>query len=645
MNSKPALVNVKELYILLKRLIVVLSLFTILRIIFYFFNLEHYEGMTFSHFLRIMQGGLKFDISAIMFINFLYIFLFLLPFPFKYNRKYQSFLKYLFLIPNSIAVAMNMGDVFYFDFILKRSTVDVFLFAGESNILKLFSLFFIDYWYGVLIGIFLIFLLIFIYNRIKLQKPNFKFGLYYYILGFIILIFSCFLSVMGMRGTFVKSSFPITLGDAGIYVNKTEEMALVLNTPFTILKTLEKTSLKEKKYFNEEELTNIFSPIHIIDTGKSFKEMNVIIILMESFSREYVGSMNTDIDNGNYKGYTPFLDSLAGKSKVFIRAFANGRQSIAALPAVTSSIPSLIQSHVTSPYASNKFYGLGSLLKEKGYHTSFFHGSPKGAIGLEAFMKISGYENLYSMKEYGNDDNFDGSWGIWDEDFFQFFADKLDSFKEPFHSVFFSISSHHPYKIPEKYKGKFKKGMLPIHIPVQYSDMALRKFFNKISEKQWYKNTLFVITADHSSTNYLNKYRSSIGKYTVPLIFYTPSDTLMTGVDSIVAQHIDIMPTVLGYLNYDKDYFSFGNDLLEENNQAFAVNYLNDTYQIIIDDFLLQYRNEKIVGYYNYEKDHTLSDNLIDKYPEKQAYLEKKLKGFIQDYNHRIITGQLFINK
>ncbi len=644
-NVISAISNIKVLISLLKRLTLVLLLFTLLRIIFYVFNLEHYEEMTFSHFLRIMQGGIKFDISAIMFINFLYIFLFLLPFPFKYNRKYQSFLKYLFLIPNSIALAVNMGDVFYFDFILKRSTVDVFIFAGESNILKLFSLFFIDYWYGVLIGIFLIFILIFAYNRINLQKPKFKFGIYYYISGIIILAVSGFLSVMGMRGSFVKKTFPITLGDAGMYVNKTEEMALVLNTPFTIMKTLEKSSLDEKHYFNEEELTNFFSPVHKVDTGKFFNNMNVVIIVMESFSREYIGSLNTDIENGNYKGYTPFLDSLISESKVFIRTFANGRISIEALPAITSSIPSTIQSHVTSPYASNRFYGLGNLLKKKGYHTSFFHGAPKGALGLDAFMKFSGYEHLYSMKEYGNDDDFDDAWGLWDEPFFQFFADKLNSFKKPFHSVFFSLSSHHPYKVPDKYKGKFKEGTLPIHKSVQYSDMALKKFFDKISDKAWYNNTLFVITADHSAVSYLKKYNSSVGKYAIPIVLYSPSDTLLTGTDSIVAQQIDIMPTVLGYLNYDKDFFSFGNDLLKENIKPYAVNYLNDTYQIIINDFMLQYRNEKIVGFYNYEKDYALKNNLIDKYPEKQAYLEKKLKAFIQDYNHRMITDRLFIKE
>ncbi len=641
----PFLINIKEVYILLKRLFVVLFLFTILRIVFYIFNIEHFEGMTFSHFLRIMHGGFRFDLSAIMFINFLYIFLFLLPFPFKYNRKYQSFLKYLFLISNSIAVAFNMGDVFYFDFILKRSTADVFMFAGESNILKLFSLFFIDYWYGVLIGISLIISFILIHNRIKLKRPERIKKTPYFLTGLVILCLSAYFSVIGMRGSFVKKTFPITLGDAGIYVNKTEEMALVLNTPFTILKTLEKRALKEKKYFDNDELSKYFSPIHTIDTGRTFKDMNVVIIVMESFSREYIGSLNTDIDSGNYIGYTPFLDSLINKSKVFIRTFANGRISIEALPAITSSIPSTIQSHVTSPYASNKIYGLGNLLKKKGYHTSFFHGAPKGALGLEAFMKISGYDHSFSMKEYGNNEDYDGSWGLWDEEFFQYFADKLNNFKQPFHSVFFSISSHHPFKIPKKYTGKFEEGKLPIHKTVRYSDMALRKFFSRISGESWYNNTLFVITADHSNQTYFKKYNSSVGKYAIPLVLYSPSDSLLTGIDSTIAQQIDIMPTVLEYLNYDEDFFSFGNNLLNDNNQAFALNYLNDTYQIIIDDFMLQFRGEKAVGFYNYEKDHSLSNNLINKFPSKQVKLENKLKAFIQDYNRRMIADRLYISE
>src|SRR5690606_14279042 len=139
------------------------------------------------------------------------------------------------------------------------------------------------------------------------------------------------------------------------------------------------------------------------------------------------------------------------------------------------------------------------LLGEKGYETAFFHGAPNGSMGFSAYMQLAGIKNYYGKNEYNNDDDFDGIWGIWDEPFMQFMAKKLDTFKQPFFSSFFSLSSHHPFKVPEHYAGKFPKGQLPLHEPIGYVDNALRQFFNTASKSEWYKNTLFVIVADHAS--------------------------------------------------------------------------------------------------------------------------------------------------
>jgi len=635
-------INLLELLVLLKNLLLLLVILSIMRIVFYLFNTEHFADMTFSHFLFIMKGGIKFDISAVMFINALYILLFLLPFPFKYNRKYQSFLKYLFLILNSIAIILNMGDIFYFDYILKRTTADVFMFAGESNIFKLFGVFVIDFWYGTVIGILFIVVFVIINKRIKLKTPRNKINLLHYVIsGTIIFVISGYFAVIGMRGSFVSKTFPITLGDAGKYTNKPIEMGIVLNTPFSIIKTIERKPLPEKKYFTKNELNKIYSPVHIYKNNKKFKKLNVVIIVLESFAREYIGALNPDVQNGNYDGYTPFLDSLIGKSKVFTRAFANGRKSIEALPAIVASLPTVEQAYVSSAYASNSINTIAGFLKNKGYNSSFFHGAPSGAMGLEAFMRTAGYNDFYGMEEYGNNDDFNGTWGIWDEEFLQFFAEKLNTFEEPFNSTFFSISSHHPYNIPEKYVDKFPEGEIKIHKPIIYADYSLKKFFERVSKEKWFNNTLFVITADHSSQNYLKKYSSIVGKFAIPIIYYCPTDTALIGIDSTVTQQADIMPTVLNYLNYKGKFVSFGNDVLDNQQDNFAFNYLNNTYQIINGDYILQFTEDKSIGLYNYEKDFSLSNNLLDKKPKVKNKLEKKIKAIIQQYNYRMLHNEL----
>lgn len=637
--------NINYQVILLYRFLLLIALFTISRLGFYYFNTGHYPDMTFERFMSIMKGGLRFDVAGILYVNVLYILLYLLPFPFRNGKIYSRFLKWWFFISNGIALAANVGDFFYFDFNLKRATADVFMFAKEGNILTLFSHFIVDYWQGPVFWLLQMAILIWGYNKVKLLTEVKPKKLSFYSSAVFWLLISIYFSIIGIRGGFTGTTRPITLGNAGAYTQKPLEMAIVLNTPFSIIRTLNKKPLKEEHYFSDEELEHIYSPIHPADTSGKFKPLNVVVLIMESFAKEYVGAYNRNLDHGAYLGYTPFLDSLIGESKCFQYSFANGRKSIDALPSVTSSLPSMVNPYVTSVYASNKINSLAITLKKKGYETAFFHGAPNGSMGFDAFMKVAGYDEYYGMTEYGNDDDFDGSWGIWDEEFMQYMADKLGKFKQPFLATFFSVSSHHPFKVPKKYEGVFRKGTLDFHIPIQYSDLALRKFFARASKEPWFKNTLFVLTADHSNHAWHPEYKTSIGDFSIPILFYQPADTLLRGVDSTsVAQQIDIMPTILDYLHYDKEYFAFGVDLLDSTATKFAVNYNNSTYQFIQGNYVLQFLNDKTIAVYDYVNDPLLKKNLVGKVPDIQIKTEKMIKAFIQQYNNRMIRNQLVAN-
>lgn len=628
---------------LLYQIFVLMLLYSVSRVGFYFFNSNYFSDMTFLRFLRIMAGGLKFDISGILFVNSIYILLYLLPFPFRYHRIYQLGLKWLFYLTNGFALALNTADFFYFEFILKRSTADVFMFAKEGNILTLFGIFLIDYWRGVVFWIFLLAIMVTAYKKYKVKRPDIKNKFLSYGTSLAWLLVSIYFSIIGMRGGFTGTTRPITLGNAGAYTEKPLEMAIVLNTPFAIIRTLDKKPLKEKKYFNEDELEAIYNPVHLAPMDKEFKQLNVVVLIMESFAKEYVGSLNRHLDGGRYTGYTPFLDSLIGQAKTFQWGFANGRKSIDALPSVVAGIPSMVQPYVTSTYAANDVNSIASLLKTKGYETAFFHGAPNGSMGFDAFMKVAGYDKYFGMTEYGNDADYDGSWGIWDEEFMLYMADEMAKMKEPFHITFFSVSSHHPFKVPEKHIGRFKEGTLDFHIPIQYSDLALKLFFEKVSEMPWFQNTLFIITADHSNHAWHEEYKTSIGDFSVPVVLYHPGNAELRGIDSIVVQQMDILPTVMAYLNYDKKFLAFGSNVLDPDAEHFAVNYNNSTYQIIKGDYLLQFLEEKTIGFYNYTADRLLKQNLLGKFPEIQNEMETLLKAFIQQYNNRMVRNELVI--
>lgn len=627
---------------LLLRLLLVMFLFTLCRVGFYLFNMPFFHGMDFKKFMWLLWGGLQFDLSAMLYINTLYILLMILPFDFRFKYSYQEVSKYIFFILNGFALATNVADFIYYQFTLRRTTADVFRqFENEKNLGGLLVEFLFRYWYAVICWILLILLMVKIYNRIKIWGPQMKSRTMYYTTGFFALPLITFFIIGGIRGGFRHSTRPITLSNAGEFVRDPKDISIVLNTPFSLIRTIGKTKVQKASFYDLSEIESVYSPMHTPTDTSLFQKMNVVVIILESFSREFFGTFNHDKENGQYKGYTPFLDSLIQHSKTFEYAFANGRKSIDGLPSVVASIPSLGVPYFLSPYSANKINSLHSLLAKEGYHTSFFHGAPNGSMGFKGFMNLAGVAHYYGMTEYDHDDDFDGLWGIWDEPFLQFYAKRLNEFPQPFVSTIFTVSSHHPFEIPEQHQGKFKGGPLPIHRCIEYSDYALRKFFQTAASMPWYKNTLFVITADHTSSNIgFKEYRTGWGFYAIPVIFFKPDNSL-AGLEKQIVQQTDIMPSVLGLLHFNKPYVAFGRDIFREVGRPIAFNYNDNTYQLFMDEFILVFDGTRSIGLYDFQKDKLMQVNLIQALPETVRVMEGMIKGVIQQYNNRMIEDRL----
>jgi phosphoglycerol transferase MdoB-like AlkP superfamily enzyme len=621
-------------------------LMSICRLGFFLFNLEFFPGLTFSNIFRLFLGGIKFDLAAMLYVNSLFILLFLLPFNFRFLKGYQLGVKILFFITNGIALAANVADFIYYKFTLRRTTVDVFRqFENETNLTEMFTSFLIDYWYAVVFWILLIVVMVILYNRVELQGPQLKNRITYYVAGVVAIPLVAYGMIGGMRGGFRHSTRPITLSNAGEYVTDPKQVNIVLNTPFALFRTLGKTKIQRMQYFaSDAEVEKMYTPLHVPTDSGAFKKLNVVVIILESFSKEFFGYFNKEKENGTYKGYTPFLDSLIQHSRTFTYSFANGRKSIDGLPSAVASIPSLGIPYFLSPFSGNDINSLGSLLKTEGYHSSFFHGAPNGSMGFNSFMNLAGFEHYYGMSEYDNDDDFDGMWGIWDEKFLNFYANKLSEFPQPFVSSFFSVSSHHPFELPEEYANTFKGGREPILKCVEYTDYSLKKFFAKISKEDWYENTLFVITADHTSSNVLfEESFTAWGGYSVPVIYFRPDHSL-AGIDSTITQQIDIMPSVLGYLGYAKPYIGYGRNVFSGNQTPFAFNY-NSGYQLFEDSYLLLFNGQESTAFYNFKEDKLLTTNLLGQLPDLVKQKEQKIKAIIQQYNNRLIENRMVVRK
>lgn len=627
---------------LVLRLLLAMFLFSLCRIGFYLYNTEFFPEMTFANFLRILMGGLRFDLTAVLYINSLVILLMMLPFDFRFNKGYQTAIKYIFFLVNSIAIIANLADFIYYKFTLRRTTADFFLEFEDGPGGGVFFRFLFDYWYVTLFFVAIATLMVILYNRINVEGPMIQNRVAYYSFGVLAFPIVVGLFIGGARGGFKYSTRPITLSNAGEYVTHPAETNIVLNTPFSIFRSIGKTKIQKVNYFeSEEKAAAFFNPVHQLKDSIPFKADNVVVILLESFSREFMKSLTTG--KKDYQGYTPFLDSLIQHSKTFEYSFANGRKSIDGPPSVTASLPTFQVPFVLTPYSNNKFNSLASLLKVKGYHTSFFIGHPNGAMGYTAFTKMAGYDNYFGLDEYGKSEDSDGIWGIWDHKFLPFFADKLNEFPQPFFSTLFTVSSHHPFVVPKEFEGKFKGGDLSILKCIEYTDYSLRELFKKISKEPWYKNTLFVFTADHASSEVIfEESHANAGLYAVPIIFFKPDNSLAEYRHEI-AQQIDIMPTVLGYLHYDKPYVAFGRDLFREKSKPVAFNY-RDAYYFYRDQYALSFDGKKTLGLYNFTTDTYFKENLLSQKGDVATEMETQLKAIIQQYNNRLVGNKLTVD-
>lgn len=634
-------------------LVLAYVVYFVCRIVFLLTNYSSFsDNLTAGHLIEMLCGGFLFDSSAIMYTNVLWIVMVLFPLHLKETPTYRKVCKWLFVVVNSLAVVMNLCDCVYFQYTSRRTTSTVFSeFSHEGNLAGIFGTELIRHWYLLLIGVVLIYGLWRLYLSHNLKRHTICWWRYSLAtLVSILLMVPCI--VGGMRGGLAHSVRPITVSNANQYVNHPTEAAIVLNTPFSLIRTIGKNVFEEPKYFTDEkQMLSYYSPIHQPDPGTVMNKKNVVVLIVESFGREYIGSLNRDLDGGKYRGYTPFVDSLLSHSLTFEYTFANGRKSIDAMPSTLSSIPMMVEPFFLTPASMNDLTGLAGMLHDKGYYSAFFHGAQNGSMGFEAFARATGYDKYFGRTEYnadpkgGGDADFDGMWAVWDEPYLQHVVRMVNGFKQPFVASVFTASSHHPFKVPEQYAAIFKdEGGQPIHKCVRYTDMALRKFFEAASKQPWYRNTVFVLVADHTNQNTHPYYKTDQGLYSIPIIFYTPDGSLETGMkQGMIAQQIDVLPTLMGMLGYDKPYIAFGCDLLHTPAaQTWAFNYNNGVYQYFKGDFLLQFDGQKTKALYRFKTDPLLKQNLAGKLPI-QSQLENELKSLIQQYMHRMTTNTLIM--
>lgn len=630
----------QEYQVLLYRILLVYVFYFLARLLFYFYNSDLLVINSVGEFFKLYYHGLAFDTTSIIYANGLFILLSILPLVKNTTEKYQKFLFYVYFVLNGIAFSTNFIDLIYYRFIFGRTTIAVWdSLEHESNKLALFSNFLVNYWHVFLLLFLSMILWIFLYKRVTVKSAiPFKKIPYFVtsIIGFLVIVTMC---IGGIRGDFKKSTRPINLLDASRHVTHISQGDFVLNTPFAIIRTMTANTFKKVEFMPQSQVDEIVQPIKQYANRPETKP-NIVIFILESFGREYLGAFNKNTEIPKFVSYTPFLDSLTQHSMIYTNGYANGYKSIHGMSSVLSGIPSFKDAFTSSAYSKQEITSLVSVLKEEGYETNFYHGAPNGSMGFLGFANILGMDQYYGKTEFNDDSKFDGVWGIWDDPFFQYMKTSLDQKKKPFLATMFSVSSHEPYKVPAEFEGKFPKGTVNIHESIGYTDYALRHFFAEAKKSSWYENTIFVLVADHGNTVAYDEYMQEMNRHTVPIMFFKPGGEFV-GSDDSLSQQMDIFPTLMDMIGYKKPFRSWGRSLIDSKDVApFVIRYSANMYQFMAGNYICTFDGSKAIGFFDIN-DKDLKNNLISNRNDEMDKLEIRCKAYIQDYMNRIIDKKL----
>ena len=636
-------IRLQEYTALFYRIFLVYLCYFFCRLMFVYFNNDLVQVKSISQLAELCYYGLRFDNVAIVYSNLIFILMSIIPWKKTTYPLYQKVVFWVYWLCNAFFLSLNFIDFAYYRFNQNRlmnNFLEVIEF--ESNKTGLLLHFAWVYLHLIILFIAMLYLLALAYKRVKIYPLMIE---NYWRYGFssVVLFFgSIALFVLGARGgDFKKSTRPITMIDAMDNVRTPQQADVVLSSTFTLLKTLGQDNFnKSKDRFTDLEVEKELNTIKHYPPSERFeKKPNIIIFILESMGREYWGALNETYDIPDYEGYTPFLDSLARHSLIFPNGFATSRKSIHGMPSILAGIPSFETSYASSLYSRQKVGSVVSVAKELGYQTSFFHGAANGSMGFLGFANTLGFEDYYGRTEFNNDEEFDGSWGIWDEPFLGYVKTVLDQQKTPFLSSVFTVTSHEPYVIPKIYEGKFDKGHVPMHQCVGYTDHALRKFFEASKTTDWFKNTIFIFTADHGNQTHFPFYEKTVNRFANPLMIFK-SNSELKGVDMRLASHLDIFPTVADLIDYPKPFKSWGRSLVSDQKyHPFVINYFSGGSYFIMDENLICVHNgNKAIGFYDV-KDKNMEKNLIQNKTQEMIDLENKCSMFLEDYFESLMSG------
>lgn len=621
----------KNFIITIKAIIILLILFSVFRVLFFAYYNEIFLNVSGSEVLKSFLIGIRFDLSAIMMFSSIFIFLLNIPGKFKFSIYYVRTILFFYFVIFVVATLILAGDIYYYDFVKRRLSYEIFNLC--KSIPELFTIILEKYLIALIGFILLVSVLGCIWfkylpkSKIKSKYSAFNDIVYFIIaIGLILILIRGGFQLKPLRESYAFRNENISLGH------------LSLNPVFTVIRTINRGDLMDYRFLDYEEGIKIVRSM-LKDKNEQFRskeyplmrekifgeirgeELNVVIFVMESWPGDlYL------IEGGTA---TPFFNKLMMKGRYFSRFFSTGQRTIQGIQAIIGSIPNVVYDDILgSPIEQHSLRQIGSILKESGYQTIFIHGARAGSMGFEAYSSLAGFDEYISKEDFERTKvKDDGTWGIFDHYVFERANEEFKKVDRPFLGVIVSLSSHAPYALPSK-EFEYYDSSVSNHKflnALRYSDWSLGQFFDRAEKSNYFKNTVFIITADHAEgTREKNIYEL----FHIPCLIYSPYH-VSPGIDTSVHSQVDILPTVLDLLNLSTVHSSFGISMLS-NNEGFAFFSTGNLFGWVRNNWLLVGDYDKSIGLYNIKDDKELFVNKLDNEKQVVEVLRREKLAYLQ---------------
>ncbi|MGK0289584.1 MAG: phosphoglycerol transferase MdoB-like AlkP superfamily enzyme [bacterium] len=644
--------------IIVAQFVFLLVLFFIVRGIFLGVYWELYKELPFTEIALSFFVGLRFDLSVLCKIFGTINLVLFLPAYFRNKSPFLWFFSLIGYCFSATLLFIQIIDISYYRVVGRRISFELFTmwndfdamvqFVLENQKLELFGA-------SILLSLLAWFWFRMWGKLVKIEPPRAtsKIGV-----G-VSLFFYLVIMVIGARGGFQAKPILESFAFRGPILVLGH---LSLNAPFTVMRQFTAGQVRKVKWISKKEAHQqtrnlLTTPEKTTFPKKDFtfyrqdkkthskktlgKNYNVVFIILESWPAHSIGVLGSKV-----KGTTPRFDELSKKSRLYTRFFSNGTRSIEGIASSLTSIAALPDiALIMSGFEQNAMSSLAHTLTKKGYSSIFLHGNFRGSFGLHEFAKKIGFQKVIAKEDFKDyDKKWDGTWGIWDHIQLERFKKEFDQAKKPFFGVLFSSSSHEPFVVPNKKFNHFTsktKDHLWLNA-LRYSDSALGHFFDISKNASWYKNTIFVVTADHTISGRADR---TMDAARIPLLIFTPSGAILPKIDSRVGTQVDIIPTIMDFLGVEEPHNSMGKSLISENSKDRFGLFSSGTLTWFRGKYVYQFSRKTLLGIYDFEKDWNFKHPIKDTQSALHQKHIKEYLSYLQSANNAIVENRLAPNQ